>query len=333
MKNNSISTGTEFMHELNQQLHFYICKKFQQDPRWSNIEVFFSGSNVPGEGEHKIINFMHQYCSSANYDPSTTHCIYGADADLIMLGLSTHIKYVSILREEMKYSPPVSRAAKRDRDSVTFQMIYLNIVREYMDLEYKMNWKKVKHLEYDIERIIDDFLLICCFVGNDFLPRLYCFNIREGQFEILIQIYKDYLENATAYLNDNGKINWQGLDVLLKKVSEIELEFIGDKASQLTGEYKKKLKRKSDEDSIDDEEEKPKKKGKSELDEDQDNDREYDDLCDDNEESSDEDELNSVTFGALNEKGEFDKEIYEKNLEKKEKEELKVLKKEKVFME
>lgn len=87
-------------------------------------------------------------------------------------------------------------------------MIYLNIVREYMDLEYKMSWKKVKHLEYNIERIIDDFLLICCFVGNDFLPRLYCFNIREGQFEILIQIYKDYLEDATAYLNDNGMINW-----------------------------------------------------------------------------------------------------------------------------
>lgn len=50
---------------------------------------------------------MHDYSSSADYDPSTTHCIYGADADLIMLGLSTHIKYVSILREEMKFTPPV----------------------------------------------------------------------------------------------------------------------------------------------------------------------------------------------------------------------------------
>lgn len=50
---------------------------------------------------------MHQYSSSEDYDPSTTHCIYGADADLIMLGLSTHIKYVSILREEMKFQPSV----------------------------------------------------------------------------------------------------------------------------------------------------------------------------------------------------------------------------------
>lgn len=65
-------------------------------------------------------------------------------------------------------------------------MIYLNMVREYLDLEYKMHWKKVKNLSYDIERVIDDFLLICCFIGNDFLPRLFCFNIREGQFEILL---------------------------------------------------------------------------------------------------------------------------------------------------
>lgn len=44
-----------------------------------------------------------------------------------------------------------------------------------MDLEYRdLNYKK----PYDINRIIDDFLLICVFVGNDFLPRVFCFDIR-----------------------------------------------------------------------------------------------------------------------------------------------------------
>jgi len=46
-------------------------------------------------------------------------------------------------------------------------MIYLNMVREYLDLEYKILWKNVKHLKYDVERVIDDFLLICCFIGKN----------------------------------------------------------------------------------------------------------------------------------------------------------------------
>jgi 5'-3' exoribonuclease 1 len=59
-------------------------------------------------------------------------------------------------------------------------MIYLNIVREYLNLEYSEIEKEMKNLKYSIENIIDDFLLICFFIGNDFIPRLYCFNIREG---------------------------------------------------------------------------------------------------------------------------------------------------------
>lgn len=37
--------------------------------------------------------------SSNDFNPLWTHCIYSADADLIMLGLGIHIEYISIIRE------------------------------------------------------------------------------------------------------------------------------------------------------------------------------------------------------------------------------------------
>jgi 5'-3' exoribonuclease 1 len=38
------------MFELNRQLRFFISKKIEEDPKWRNFSVIFSGADVPGEG-------------------------------------------------------------------------------------------------------------------------------------------------------------------------------------------------------------------------------------------------------------------------------------------
>ncbi|XP_074643566.1 5'-3' exoribonuclease 2-like [Tubulanus polymorphus] len=244
---NCITPGTPFMFYLADCLRYYVHDRLNNDPGWRNIKVILSDANVPGEGEHKIMDYIRRQRASPDHDANTKHCLCGADADLIMLGLATHEPHFTIIREEFKPNAPkacelcgqlghdlkecqgLPKRREGEHDELNklpgleqeFIFIRLYVLREYLERELQMNNLP---FPYNFERAIDDWVFMCFFVGNDFLPHLPSLEIREGAIDRLVKLYKSCVHSTGGYLTDSGIVNLERVQVVLSGLGEVEDE-------------------------------------------------------------------------------------------------------------
>ena len=77
----AITPGTAFMDKLNKKIGKHFLGK---ESKYKVREIVFSGSDVCGEGEHKIFSYIREHIFEHK---SQITLVYGLDADLIMLCL------------------------------------------------------------------------------------------------------------------------------------------------------------------------------------------------------------------------------------------------------
>lgn len=212
------------MAKLSQQLRYFVNKKVSEDTDWQGCEIVLSGHEVPGEGEHKIMEYIRNAKAQPGYNPNVRHCLYGLDADLIMLGLLSHDPHFCLLREEVTFGR-ASKNKSKELEHQNFFLLHLCIVREYLEMEFQELQKDgILSFPFDLERVIDDFILMAFFVGNDFLPNLPGLHINEGALANMFRLYKTVLPQCEGYINENGVINMPRLQRLLDELSKNELE-------------------------------------------------------------------------------------------------------------
>ena len=247
---NVITPGTPFMIQLAAYVRFYIRKRISQDKAWRNIRVIFSDASLPGEGEHKIMSHIRLQRCQPGYNPNLVHVLHGLDADLIMLALATHEAHFYIAREEVLFGRKSQeqqdrrqletgfRDAQRQLDEAAgaesmqlpenqqkpLQRISIPILREYLANEFAECFTP-ERLPFapSLERLIDDIVFLCFFVGNDFLPHLPSLDIRDGALDYLFNVYKRLLPGLGDYITrSGGNVNLSHVDVLLAEVGAIE---------------------------------------------------------------------------------------------------------------
>lgn len=235
---NCITPGTPFMYNLTEALRYYVARKVTEDNAWSSIKVVLSGPNAHGEGEHKIMEYIRAVRESGQMSSDTRHCVYGLDADLIMLALVTHEAHFFIFREKVDFNAFWKRksgprvATALDLASFgEFELMSIGVLREYIAMELGSDGNSDLPF-FNVERLMDDFVFILMLIGNDFLPNLPTLDIADGTLSVMLHLYKRILPLFGGYLTHEGTISPLRFEYFLSKLARLEEEILESRQEQ-----------------------------------------------------------------------------------------------------
>jgi len=223
----AITPGTKFMKELNET----VIRHFNKDSatKYGLTNIFVSGSNEAGEGEHKLFDYIRK---TPEKHKNETTVIYGLDADLIMLSIN-HLPVcpnIYLFRETPHFIQSIDSSLEPDANYFMDIPELTQGIIQYMNNDKAFNEQN----KIIIKNKIYDYIFICFFLGNDFLPHFPAANIRTGGVDKMLNAYratigeKDSLTNGTT-------IYWNNVRKMVQWLANAEEQFFIAEHKQRNG--------------------------------------------------------------------------------------------------
>jgi len=215
----NISPGTDFMEKLSNKL-LEIMKSKGFSTHNPKMQVLLSNSNVPGEGEHKFLPLIRSMRKKDSAKNSKIY-LYGKDADLIVLAISTHKSNMHVIREVDLQTPEM----KKMYESYEFVDVNIDNLRNAFHNDLTRSFE---NHQFDKIRIINDYIFLTFLVGNDFVISLPYLKIKKDGLESLIAVYRsikmnhNYLINYHPDKDDPPTLNIQFFKELMSEMSKKE---------------------------------------------------------------------------------------------------------------
>ena len=212
----AITPGTKFMNALHKKLTEYYAVTNAND--LPNPKIILSSSNEPGEGEHKLFEYIREH--AAEHAHMTT-VIHGLDADLIMLCMShLHIsRGIYLYRETPEFVKSINVAL--DEKERYFMDIpeFADAIVEHLTGLTKPSCKSTK---------VMDYIFMCFMLGNDFMPHFPALNIRTTGIATLMEAYRTVFKSGESIIQTSPSLNidWPNYKKFVSHLAAQELTMI-----------------------------------------------------------------------------------------------------------
>jgi 5'-3' exonuclease len=230
----AITPGTEFMKELNAGIIEYYSSNSsnsacgrsrgqvgdQVGGKFKGSYIISTSADV-GEGEHKLFHHIR-----ANPLAMTeTSVVYGLDADLIMLAIN-HLPIspqIYLFRETPEFIKSIDKSLEPGESYLLDIPLLAETIASSMCEDANSTNAKVNR--------VYDYIFLCFFLGNDFMPHFPALNIRTGGIDKLLNAYKATIglkndKTKKDVLTDGSNIYWKNVRVLVQHLALLEEDYI-----------------------------------------------------------------------------------------------------------